>query len=241
MKLKQPFKTTEKTVHYKTDEYKLVDDVRLVVNHADGVITSQHITKSKKVKLDGEWQYNYFYVKDIDEFKNKCKETLFYTENPKNKYWWWEHIVTDDKYLEEFTTNGFDPEKLVIIHTYDHTFRDRHGEIMDMLIAIDYVSGFRQKAPDCDYSPDWKWNELVKHLSNHPSVKTCKEELIPYYNSEFGGQMGLYLEVRISSEWSNKKSLQKWYDKGQFLIGEMDGLDPLNVNQFKIPAIKTEV
>lgn len=174
----------EKTIHYKTEQYELCDDINLVIEYANSKISSQVIPCNFK-NLN-----NFIYALDnnfIELFRTK------YFSDAVKAYK--DYIVND--YKSYFTNNEFNKDNLFGICMYDHTLRNYKNEKLPILRHVDYISGFvqRQFCIDSNYGYCWKWEELKTFLSSHKYVLNFKEINVPYFNSDFEGQKAFEFDV----------------------------------------------
>ena len=203
------------------ETYKLDDDVNLNVTIIDGKMVSAEVKVKRKTAE---------YVRDGKKFREYLKLHAFHWDN----YSLWNFPLGLDGKAEELfdhiQENGYDRNNVFFIENDSHNVKDIDGKYLDMLVEIDYIKGFRQKGSD--YETNWDWDALVKYLKKHKNVIKVEEEEIPYYNSEFSGQKGLYMQVLVPEEW-REYGKNGWDQKAAIFDFYSKNLkDNLGVKQF---------
>jgi hypothetical protein len=192
--------STKKTVTTTVvDTYKLTDRVKMIVTTINGELQAVEFFKHGKRK-----NANFSCVLDYQKFREQVKQyNPYYFSHPENKKLkTWELIIKDPKELFKLASEGkLSDKNFFFMDNSCHRIEDVDGEYIDIMVRIDYIGGFEQKAPDCDYHPDWDWEKLKKRLEKCKDVIHVEEEEIPYYNCDFHGQRGLICHVIIRKEW----------------------------------------
>lgn len=194
MKRTSTKKTVTETI---VDRYKITDKVKMIATTINGKLSSVvFYNRGNKKSLscvpdytkfrDGVKQYNPYYH-DHGEAKKLDSFSLI-LEDPNELF----KLAEDGKLTDD---NFF------YLDGGSHRIEDVNGDYIDIMVLINYIGGFSQKSNDCDYKPDWDWDKLKKRLSECKDVLFFEEDEIPYYNSEFQGQMGMDCHVIMRKEW----------------------------------------
>lgn len=212
--------TTIKTYEvYKTGEHPIT----LEVTRVNGKISQQVL----QTHLGGDAAYA-AYVLNMPAFKEHIKTRQWHDFDRK--------MLVSNLY-KEFSTIGFDPERLVVLESSGEMFFDIRGRVFPHGLYYSYIgSGIRQGS-------DYNYEELVEYLRTHPQVTDFEEKEIPGYNSEFPGQRGLktmcvsLTEEQANEVWDKVKhtkypSVRYKEAVTQVHVMRQFGVDPLGLLQF---------
>ena len=194
--------STKKTVtEVVIDRYKITDNVKMVVTKINGELSNVAFYNNGGRK-------EFSCVPDYAKFRDQVKEyNPFYHGHTRHKELNTASLIEEDaKALFKLAEDGkLTDDNFFYLDCGCHRIEDVDGEYIDIMVCINYIGGFIQKRVDCDYKPDWDWEKLKKRLAKCKDVISFEENEIPYYNSDFQGQLGLDCNIIMRKEWVPKK------------------------------------
>jgi hypothetical protein len=194
MKKTSTKKTVTETI---VDQYKITDKVKMRVVTINGKLTSANFYSKGNKK-------EFSCVPDHKKFRDQVKEyNPFYYDHPKHKALDTITLILEsaEELFKLAEDDKLTDENFFYVDGSCHRVEDVNGDYIDIMVLIDYIGGFSQKSPDCDYKLDWDWDKLKKRLAKCKDVISFEENLIPYYNSDFHGQMALSCNVIMRKGW----------------------------------------
>lgn len=216
MKKTSTKKTVTETI---VDQYKITDKVKMRTVTINGKLTSVNFfNKGNKREFSC--------VSDPVKFRDQVKEyNPHYYSHPKHTELNTVALIVEnaEELFKLAEDDKLTDDNFFYLDGNCHRIEDVNGDYIDIMVLLDYIGGFSQKAKDCDYEPDWDWNKLKKRLTECKDVISFEEDEIPYYNREFTCQMGLACNVIMRKEWVPKK----YTSNGQILLNMET--DPLGI------------
>lgn len=204
------------------DTYSLPNGFTLTVTTVNGQCRGQELKKDKSI-IPKDHNPHYYYFNNVNVFKELLRKTTFMGEDRGNEIWFNKFI--DNDMLGTVTKHGFNPENIIVVDGYCHTFRDVQERFLPQCIILDYIGGFKEKDPYKAYA----WEPLKAYLKTHPQVIAVEEFRIPSYNADFGGQRGLSVKMTFLPEWRLDGDLA--YNEETAIFSDKD---PLGIKKFKI-------
>ncbi len=208
MKKTSSKKTVTETI---VDQYKITDKVKMRVVTINGELTSvDFLSKGNRKEFSC--------VPDHKKFRDQVKEyNPFYYGHERHKELDTVSLIVEDASTAfKLAEDGkLSDENFFYLDGSCHRIEDVDGDYIDIMVSIDYIGGFSQKAHDCDYKPDWDWDKLKNRLAKCKDVISFDEDEIPYYNRDFHGQMGLACDIIMRKGWVPR---DKYYSNDEILL-----------------------